>query len=338
MANLVGKNPVFVSSSEAVAKSDAVVWIRIDEDADGQRLDNYLFRIAKGVPKSHLYRIVRAGEVRVNKKRATVDTRLNLGDELRVPPIRVSAAPKKEAARPIDDVELPVLYEDEHILVVDKPAGLAAHGGSGVSFGLIERMRAARPNQPFLELVHRLDRDTSGVMMLAKTRKALVKLHEMIREGELHKSYKTLVLGDWVNDRQHIKAPLYKFVSANGERRVCVDAEKGLPSHSIFQLIDRFGPVSYLAVDLKTGRTHQIRVHAQYAGHPLVGDDKYGDFEENKKIAKGSLGVPFKRMFLHAYRLEFKHPITGRNLCITAELPPECADLINELKKRKENR
>ena len=194
MSNLVGKNPVFVSSAQAVAKSDAVVWIKIGPDADGQRLDNYLFRIAKGVPKSHLYRIVRGGEVRVNKKRVTVDTRLTLGDELRVPPIRVSELPKKEAPRPIDDIELPILYEDEHILVVDKPAGLAAHGGSGISFGLIERLRAARPNQPYLELVHRLDRETSGVMMLAKSRKALVRLHEMIREGQLHKSYRTLVL------------------------------------------------------------------------------------------------------------------------------------------------
>ena len=233
MSNLVGKNPVFVSSAQAVAKSDAVVWIKIGPDADGQRLDNYLFRIAKGVPKSHLYRIVRGGEVRVNKKRVTVDTRLTLGDELRVPPIRVSELPKKEAPRPIDDIELPILYEDEHILVVDKPAGLAAHGGSGISFGLIERLRAARPNQPYLELVHRLDRETSGVMMLAKSRKALVRLHEMIREGQLHKSYKTLVLGDWVNDRQHIKAPLYKYVTASGERRVCVDDDKGKGEVSI---------------------------------------------------------------------------------------------------------
>ena len=278
MANLVGKTPTFIPSSQASAKADAVVWIRIGADADGQRLDNYLFRIAKGVPKSHLYRI----------KRATVDTRLQLGDELRVPPIRVSTIAKKESARPIDDIELPILYEDEHILVVDKPAGLAAHGGSGVSFGLIERLRAARPNQPYLELVHRLDRDTSGVMMLAKSRKALVRLHEMIRNG------------------------------------------------GIFQLIERFGAVSYLNVDLKTGRTHQIRVHAQWAGHPLVGDDKYGDFEENKKIAKGSLGIPFKRMFLHAYRLEFKHPISGRSMSVTAQLPKDCAELITALKQRKE--
>ena len=335
MSNL-GKVPQFIASSKASAKTDAVIWVKIGPDAEGQRLDNYLFRIAKGVPKSHICRIIRAGEVRVNKKRAQVDTRLELDDELRIPPIRVSSAKKTESPVPMSEADLPILYEDEHILVVDKPAGLAAHGGSGISFGLIERVRASRPNQPFLELAHRLDRETSGVMMLAKTRKALVRLHEMMRDGEVHKSYKTLVLGDWVNDRQHVKAKLHKFVTANGERRVCVDNEKGLPSHTIFQLLERFGDVSYLAVELKTGRTHQIRVHAQFCGHPLVGDEKYGDFDKNKAIAKGLLGIPFKRMFLHAYRLSFKHPVTGAALEITSPLPDECAKLIGYLKSRKE--
>ncbi len=333
----LGKTVEFVSSSRASARTDAVVWVKVGADAEGQRLDNYLFRIAKGVPKSHIYRIVRGGEVRINKKRAQVDTRLELGDELRVPPIRVSSTPKKEVARPIGEADLPILYEDEHLLVVDKPAGLAAHGGSGINFGLIERMRAARPNQPFLELAHRLDRETSGVMLLAKTRKALVRLHDMMREGGVQKSYKTLVLGDWVNDRQHVKAPLHKYVTASGERRVCVDAERGLASHTIFQLLARFGDVSYLSVDLKTGRTHQIRVHAKHCGHPLVGDDKYGDDDTNRAIAKGSLGMPFKRMFLHAYRLSFVHPVSGQKLEITAPLPRECAQLINTLKARKEN-
>lgn len=336
MSNL-GNSPSFVDSSKATARSDAVVWVRIGHDADGQRLDNYLLRIAKGVPKSHIYRIVRAGEVRINKKRVNVDTRLCLGDELRIPPIRVSAQPKPVQARPIDDEALPILYEDEHLIVVDKPAGLAAHGGSGVSFGLIERVRASRPNQPYLELAHRLDRETSGVMILAKTRKALVRLHEMMREGEVHKSYRTLVLGDWVNDRQHVKAPLFKYVTASGERRVRVDEEKGLPSHTIFQLIERFGDVSYLNVDLKTGRTHQIRVHAQYCGHPLVGDEKYGDFEMNKAIARGSLGIAFKRMFLHAAHLSFKHPVTGAAMEISAPLPRECDELIKTLRARKEH-
>ena len=335
MSNL-GNSPRFVDSSKASARSDAVVWVRIGHDADGQRLDNYLLRIAKGVPKSHIYRIVRAGEVRINKKRVTVDTRLALGDELRVPPIRVATQPKPARVKPIDDQDLPILYEDEHLIVVDKPAGLAAHGGSGVSFGLIERVRASRPNQPYLELAHRLDRETSGVMILAKTRKALVRLHEMMRDGEVHKSYRTLVLGDWVNDRQHVKVPLFKYVTSSGERRVRVDEEKGLPSHTIFQLIERFGDVSYLSVDLKTGRTHQIRVHAQYCGHPLVGDEKYGNFEMNKAIAKGCLGIPFKRMFLHAAHLSFKHPVTGAPIEISAPLPRECDELITTLRARKE--
>ncbi len=335
MSNL-GNSPRFVDSSKASARSDAVVWVRIGHDADGQRLDNYLLRIAKGVPKSHIYRIVRAGEVRINKKRVTVDTRLTLGDELRVPPIRVATQPKPARVKPIDDQDLPILYEDEHLIVVDKPAGLAAHGGSGVSFGLIERVRASRPNQPYLELAHRLDRETSGVMILAKTRKALVRLHEMMRDGEVHKSYRTLVLGDWVNDRQHVKVPLFKYVTSSGERRVRVDEEKGLPSHTIFQLIERFGDVSYLSVDLKTGRTHQIRVHAQYCGHPLVGDEKYGNFEMNKAIAKGCLGIPFKRMFLHAAHLSFKHPVTGAPMEISAPLPRECDELITTLRARKE--
>lgn len=335
MSNL-GNSPRFVDSSKASARSDAVVWVRIGHDADGQRLDNYLLRIAKGVPKSHIYRIVRAGEVRINKKRVTVDTRLALGDELRVPPIRVATQPKPARVKPIDDQDLPILYEDEHLIVVDKPAGLAAHGGSGVSFGLIERVRASRPNQPYLELAHRLDRETSGVMILAKTRKALVRLHEMMRDGEVHKSYRTLVLGDWVNDRQHVKVPLFKYVTSSGERRVRVDEEKGLPSHTIFQLIERFGDVSYLSVDLKTGRTHQIRVHAQYCGHPLVGDEKYGNFEMNKAIAKGCLGIPFKRMFLHAAHLLFKHPVTGAPMEISAPLPRECDELITTLRARKE--
>ena len=335
MSNL-GNSPRFVDSSKASARSDAVVWVRIGHDADGQRLDNYLLRIAKGVPKSHIYRIVRAGEVRINKKRVTVDTRLALGDELRVPPIRVTTQPKPARVKPIDDQDLPILSEDEHLIVVDKPAGLAAHGGSGVSFGLIERVRASRPNQPYLELAHRLDRETSGVMILAKTRKALVRLHEMMRDGEVHKSYRTLVLGDWVNDRQHVKVPLFKYVTSSGERRVRVDEEKGLPSHTIFQLIERFGDVSYLSVDLKTGRTHQIRVHAQYCGHPLVGDEKYGNFEMNKAIAKGCLGIPFKRMFLHAAHLSFKHPVTGAPMEISAPLPQECDELITTLRARKE--
>lgn len=186
-----------------------------------------------------------------------------------------------------------------------------------------------------MELAHRLDKETSGLLILAKTRKALVALPEMLREGLVHKTYKTLVKGDWVNDRQHVKLPLHKFLLPNGERRVRVDKENGQASHTIFVLLARFGLVSYLDVELKTGRTHQIRVHAQSQGHPLVGDDKYGDFEFNKEVEKGLLGIPFKRMFLHAFRLDFNHPVTGTHLVIESPLPKECKDLIEYLELHK---
>lgn len=212
---------------------------------------------------------------------------------------------------------------------------MASHGGSGISFGLIERMRASRPDLSFLELVHRLDRGTSGVLVLAKTRKALVRLHEMIREGQMHKTYKTLVKGDWQNDRQHVKFPLYKYVTASGERRVRVDEEQGLQSHSIFRLIERFGTVSLLEVDLLTGRTHQIRVHAAHLGFPLVGDEKYGDFEFNDEVEQGLLGYPFKRMFLHAGSISFHHPVSGIDLKIEAPLPKECRELLDALERKK---
>lgn len=314
-----------------------VTFKTVDEANDGQRLDNFLISQLKGVPKSLIYRIVRSGEVRVNKGRAHVDTRVQSGDEVRIPPIRVSDKPAEHSAPPLRMSEIPtVLFEDRDILVVDKPAGMASHGGSGIAFGLIERMRASRPDLSFLELVHRLDRGTSGVLVLAKTRKALVRLHEMIREGEMHKTYKALVKGDWQNDRQHVKIPLYKYVTASGERRVRADPENGLPSHSIFRLVERFGPVSLVEVDLLTGRTHQIRVHAAELGFPLVGDEKYGDFEFNDEVEHGLLGIPFKRMFLHASRITFRHPITGDNLEIEAPLPKDCQELLEVLEKNQE--
>ena len=315
--------------------SDRVTFIEVDESADGQRLDNFLLKLARGVPKSHLYRIIRGGEVRLNKKRTEEKAKLALGDIVRVPPIRVSDSAVREKKAPvISESELPVLFEDRDLLIVNKPSGLAAHGGSGVAFGLIERLRAARPDAPFLELAHRLDRDTSGVLILCKSRKALVRLHEMQREGRVEKHYRLLVTGDWVNDRQHVKAPLLKYTLASGERRVRVDVA-GLPSHTIFTKIARYGDVSYLDAELKTGRTHQIRVHAQSEGHPLAGDDKYGDYAVNAALAGGSLGVPLKRLFLHAYRLSFKHPVTGENLVVTAELPGELAAVLAALESRR---
>lgn len=314
---------------EAAVAADRVSLVRVGPESAGQRLDNFLLRIAKGVPKSHVYRVVRSGEVRVNRGRVGVDHRLEEGDEVRVPPMRVATRESGPAPAPAEVP--PILFEDEHLIVVDKPAGLAAHGGSGIAHGLIERVRAARPNQPFLELAHRLDRETSGVMILAKTRRALVRLHEDMREGRIDKRYTTLVKGDWVNDRQHVKLALHKYVTKSGERRVSVDEEQGAASHTVFNLRRRLGQFSLLEAELKTGRTHQIRVHLSHLGYPIVGDDKYGDFELNKAVARGELGARLGRMFLHAHAVRFTHPVTEQKLSIEAPLARECADFIKTL-------
>jgi 23S rRNA pseudouridine955/2504/2580 synthase len=303
-----------------------VSYLTIDATAAGQRLDNFLLKLAKGVPKSHIYRIVRSGEVRINKARARAEQRLAAGDELRIPPLRIAA--RAPAAAPA--AMPPILYEDEHLIAVDKPAGLAAHGGSGVSFGLIERVRAARPQQPFLELVHRLDRETSGILLLAKSRRALAGLHEQLRAGRVEKRYLALVKGDWANERRHVRAALRKFVVAGGERRVSVDPE-GSPAHTVFDLRQRFGGYTLLEAELKTGRTHQIRVHLAHLGHPIVGDDKYGDFDLNKRLARGEGGARLARMFLHASSVRFAHPVSGAALELQAPLPRECAEFLRAL-------
>ncbi len=233
-------------------------------------------------------------------------------------------------ARPVAPAQMPpILYEDEHLLVLDKPSGVAAHGGSGVAHGIIERVRAARPNQAFLELGHRLDRETSGVLLLAKTRRCLVALHEQMREGAVEKRYFALVAGDWVNDRQHVRLPLVKRTLASGERRVFVDAEAGADAHTIFHLRARLDGFSLLEAELKTGRTHQIRVHLTHLGFPIVGDDKYGDFERNRQAAKGAFGARLGRMFLHAFRVRLQHPVSGTPLLVEAPLPRDCADWLD---------
>jgi 23S rRNA pseudouridine955/2504/2580 synthase len=318
--------PKPTAGATAIA-ADRVARLTVGPDAEGQRLDNFLLRLAKGVPKSHIYRIVRSGEVRVNRARATADLRLHAGDEVRVPPLR-TAAPRP--VPPVRPAMPPILFEDEHILALDKPAGTAAHGGSGVSFGLIEQARAARPNQPFLELVHRLDRETSGVLLLAKTRRALTGLHAALRAGDVSKSYLALVAGDWVNDRQHVKVALTKYLTAQGERRVAPDKD-GLPAHTIFTLRRRYGDFSLLEAELRTGRTHQIRVHLAHLGFPIIGDDKYGDFALNKRAARGEFGVPLRRMFLHAQAIAFRHPVGGQPIALEAPLPRECRDFLQDL-------
>lgn len=289
-----------------------------DEDA-GQRIDNFLLRHCKGVPRSHVYRILRSGEVRVNGCRIAPTYRLLAGDEVRVPPLRLGlreggAAPPRIAR----GGEFEVVFEDDALLVINKPAGLAVHGGSGVSFGVIELLRGQRPDARFLELVHRLDRETSGLLMIAKRRSALNAVQDAMRAGMVEKRYLAMVRGRWSNPLQHIRLPLHKFQDAQGERRVSVDRE-GKPAHSIVRLVQRWERCSLLEVELKTGRTHQIRVHTQAQGFPLLGDDKYGDFPLNRTLIKE--GLP--RMFLHAALLRLPHPISGALLELTAILPDD---------------
>ncbi|HET7832464.1 MAG TPA: RluA family pseudouridine synthase [Gallionella sp.] len=303
---------------------DSVTFLEIDESGEAQRIDNFLFKQLKGVPKSHIYRILRGGEVRVNKRRVDQTYRLQVGDLLRIPPIRV--AEKAEQPVHVPAVEFPVIYEDDALLAVNKPAGVAVHGGSGVSFGVIEQLRRARPHAKFLELVHRLDRETSGVLLLAKKRSALTAMHEIMREGNSDKRYFALVLGQWKNARQHVKLPLYKFDTPQGEKRVMV-REDGQASHTIFTLQKNWPEFSLLEAQLKTGRTHQIRVHLSHLGFPIAGDDKYGDFARNKLLMKQGL----KRMFLHAHSIAFNHPLTGEPLHLTAPLAPELEQFIARL-------
>jgi 23S rRNA pseudouridine955/2504/2580 synthase len=292
--------------------------IEVGEDAAAQRIDNFLLRHLKGVPKSHVYRVLRSGEVRVNSGRVKPEYRLQRGDRVRLPPIRKSAA--RPAARP---AEFPVVYEDAAILVVDKPAGVAVHGGSGVSFGVIESLRAARPHAKFLELAHRLDRDTSGLLVLAKKRAALVELHRMLREGEVEKVYLALVKGALETETREIREALHKYVTPSGERRVAV-REGALAAVTRVKRLKTNRDYSLLEVRLLTGRTHQIRVHLAHAGHPLIGDDKYGDFELNRRVQR--LGA--RRLLLHARCLAFRHPTTGEPLRFKAPPPPDMREFV----------
>ncbi|HWK61159.1 MAG TPA: RluA family pseudouridine synthase [Eoetvoesiella sp.] len=303
----------------------SVRLLQIDAESAGQRLDNFLIRHCKGVPKSHLYKAIRNGEVRVNKGRIAADYRLLQGDTVRVPPLRL---PAPNESRPVPPAVFPVVYEDDALLVIDKPAGTAVHGGSGVSFGVIEQLRASRPEAPMLELAHRLDRETSGLLMVAKKRSALVALHDMLRESRGRKRYLALVVGDWVNDRQHLRQPLLKWLTAAGERRVKVDPA-GKAAHTIISLKKRYGRYTLLEAELRTGRTHQIRVHLAASGYPIVGDEKYGRDEVRAQFAKQG----FNRMFLHAAHLEIPHPLTGELLDLHAPLPPACEQLLESLEK-----
>ncbi len=323
--------------------------IEVEPDLAGQRLDNYLLRLLKGVPKTHIYQLIRSGQVRINAARVSADTRLQAGDRLRLPPVRTSARASSKAgqmsgqgartgqgATPGRSFEF--LFEDEHLLAIDKPAGLAVHGGSGVAFGLIEQLRMARPADPFMELVHRLDRETSGVLLVARKRLALKRLQEQFRERGTDKIYLALVRGHWPERLKVIDQPLLKTELDDGQKQVRIvpkDHPQAMRAITLVQVRARLerpglGALTLLQVTIRTGRTHQIRVHLAGAGHPIAGDDKYGDFVLNRQLQK--IGPPaLSRMFLHAWQLSFDHPAEGRRLSLQSQLPADLQAFIDHV-------
>ena len=341
MKHIIGGN--------AVSPLPQVKTVVVSEDCAGQRLDNFLLRQLKGVPKTHVYRIIRSGEVRINKGRVSADSRVQSGDAVRLPPVRISQriaektmAMAENAAREAPRRDFSILLEDEHLIAIDKPAGLAVHGGSGVSFGVIEQLRMARPEAKFLELVHRLDRDTSGILLVAKKRSALKHLQDQFRERETGKTYLAMVAGAWPANKKVLDKPLHKYLLPDGERRVKVvarDDPDGMSSVTLVKVLRRGAAArtvdssvgagfSLLEVTLKTGRTHQIRVHLATEGHPILGDDKYGDFELNRALARSNQVTGLKRMFLHAWRLQFNHPLSAERIELLAPLPPELENFV----------
>lgn len=333
MNRIIGPQATHSDISSATSPAVEVKWLTVDEESAGQRLDNFLIRHLKGVPKTHVYRIIRSGEVRVNKGRASADTRIETGDVVRLPPVRISDKVAEKAARPAPGREFPLLLEDDALMAIDKPSGVAVHGGSGVSFGVIEQLRQARPLAKLLELVHRLDRETSGILLVAKKRSALKHLQDQFRERETGKTYLALVQGSWPEKLKVIDSALHKFLLPDGERRVKVTSNEdpdGMRSITLVKVAERLVGCTLLEVTIKTGRTHQIRVHLASQGHPIAGDDKYGDFEWNKVLQKQGL----KRMFLHAWRLQFSHPATGKRVELKSNLPSELQLYVNHAKPK----
>jgi 23S rRNA pseudouridine955/2504/2580 synthase len=333
--------PKIKNSNNDIPTLAAVVKECIEEEESDQRVDNFLFKRYRKVPKSHLYQLLRSGQVRVNGKRINASYRLQLGDIVRIPPIKITEkeSSRQTAIAPSNFFTFTTLYEDDVLLVIDKPGGLAVHGGSGISFGVIEQLRAQNPSWKFLELVHRLDRDTSGVLLLAKKRTALVELHRQIREGLMDKHYLVMVGGEWHNAKQHVKLALNKYVTASGERRVAVstgehDDSKSMLSHTIFKLQKSWKDFSLLDAEIKTGRTHQIRVHLAHLGFPIIGDDKYGDFEINKQLAKARGLNKLTRMFLHAHTLQITHPNTGERMQLQSPLSKDLQKFIDGLENQ----
>src|SRR5262245_4025507 len=305
---------------------ESATWHEVGDESAGQRLDNYLTKLLKGVPKSHIYRILRSGEVRINSRRVEPGYRVQAGDRLRLPPLRTAKPAAARAPSPPARLKAEVLYEDDHLLAINKPAGVAVHGGSGISRGVVEQLRFERPEARFLELVHRLDRETTGVLLLAKRRPALTALHRQLREGRVGKIYCALVKGHWREGKRSVELPLQKYVSSTGERRVSV-RQDGLAAHTVFRLRRNWTGFSLLEAELKTGRTHQIRVHLAHLGFPIAGDDRYGDFALNRQLAKQVR----KRMFLHASQVVFAHPHSGATLNLEAPLPADLRSFLSTL-------
>lgn len=308
-------------------------FVAISAENAGQRIDNYLLSYLKGVPKSLIYRILRKGEVRVNKGRVKPVYRLKEGDEVRIPPVRIAerTEPKKPSNQILKKIEDSILFEDKRLIVLNKPSGIAVHGGSGLSFGIIEALRHLRPNDPSLELVHRLDRDTSGCLVISKKRSTLRRLHEKLRTGGMHKQYLSLLKDKWEGPSKWIDMPLVKNVMKSGERMVFADRENGKSARTEFIPYAVTEKASLMTINLDTGRTHQIRVHAAYTGHPVAGDEKYGDDSFNKWMK--SMGL--KRLFLHASSLSFdlpdpktEEPVTMR---FTAPIEPALINVLNNL-------
>lgn len=309
----------------------AVHFIAISADEAGQRIDNFLRTQLKGVPKSMIYRILRKGEVRVNKKRIKPEYKLEAGDEVRIPPVRVAEREEENISPKLAKVaalEAAIIYEDDYLLVMNKPSGTAVHGGSGLSFGVIEGLRALRPDARFLELVHRLDRDTSGILLVAKKRSALRSLHEQLREKGMQKDYLALVRGQWPSHVKAVRAPLMKNILQSGERVVKVSSE-GKPSETLFKVEERYAIATLVKASPVTGRTHQIRVHTLHAGHPIAFDDRYGEAEFDQQLS----GTGLKRLFLHAATLRFTHPNTAEVMRVEAPLDEQLKRCLAVLRK-----
>lgn len=313
--------------STTAAGRPSVAYLRIAEEAAGQRLDNFLLTQLKGVPKSHVYRLLRKGEVRVNKGRAKPEYRLEAGDVVRLPPVRrpEPGAPTARGRSAGVELEAHILHEDDRVIVLDKPSGIAVHGGSGLSHGVIEALRAARPDAPYLELVHRLDRETSGCLLIAKRRSTLRTLHELLRNGKVEKRYLALVKGRWELGQVRLEDRLRKTVRG-GERVVTVD-ESGKHAASIFRPVEIGSAASLLEVRIMTGRTHQIRVQAAEAGHPLAGDERYGDRDYNQRMK--ALGL--SRLFLHAASIGWEDPVSGEWRMYSAPLPADLREILSNL-------